>query len=284
MNRKPDIFDYNNFRSYLKDLYAYRHKLNKKFSKAYICTELGLPNSRSYFHDVLNGKFVSQPKIALLIKVFDLDKEESQFFRVLVNYNQAVDDTEERELLFEQLVSLNRTPKKLISPKEYAYFKEWYHSVVRAVLNVVDFRKDDNYRRFAHMIFPPITESQAKTSIQLLLELELIKENDAGFLKPTDKILSTGAYAKDDIIKIYQLKSLEIANEAILKNQKQPQRVITKTVSISEEGFTRILKNLEKFNSELNSIVHKDENPADRVYQIDIVLFPHSVKGYNETV
>lgn len=238
-----------------------------------------MPNSRSYFQDIINGKFVSQLKIPLLIKIFNLSKEESQFFRVLVNYNQEVDDPAEREYLFEQLVSLNQTPKTIITSNEYAYYKVWYHSVVRAVLNIIDFRKDGNYLKLAQQVFPPLTETQAHGSVDLLLELELIKETSQGFLKPTEKVITTDAYAKDEVIKQYQLKSLEIARRAILKNQSQSQRVITKMVSISEEGYNRLLKNLEKFNSEIDSIVHKDEAPADRVYQLDIVFFPHSKKG-----
>ena len=279
MKRKPDIFSYIDFRSYLKDLYLYRHSIDKKFSKSFVCKELGLPNSRSYFQDILNGKMVSPAKVPLLIRIFNLSKEEAQFFRVLVNFNQAVDDPEERELFFEQVIALNRTPKRITGSKEFAYYKEWYNSIVRAVLNIVDFKKNGNYLKFARKIFPPITEAQARSSVNLLLELGLIKENDHGFLKPTEKVITTGAYAKDEVIKQHQLKSLDIAREAILKNRKQSQRVITKTVSVSEEGYNRVLKNIEKCSSEINSIVHKDEAPADRVYQLDIVLFPHSNKG-----
>ncbi len=35
-----------------------------------------------------------------------------------------------------------------------------------------------------------------------------------------------------------------------------------------------IIKRMNKFNREITSIVHKDEEPADRVYQVDFLLFP----------
>jgi len=283
MSQKPNIFDYNDYRIYLKDRYNYLHNQDKKFSKSYICKELGLPNSRSYFQDVLNGKYVSPLKVPLFIRVFNLDEKEAHFFRALVNYNQAVDDPQERESLFEQLIALNQTPKSTISSKEYAYYKDWYNSVVRAVLNIVDFKSEGNYLKLARQVFPAITEAQAHSSVNLLLELGLIKENGSGFLKPTEKVISTGAYAQNEVIKQYQLKSLAISREAILKNQKEPQRVITKTISVSKEGYQRVLKNIEKCNSEINSIVHKDEDPADRVYQLNIVLFPHSKRAKNDT-
>jgi uncharacterized protein (TIGR02147 family) len=284
MTTKPNIFDYNDFRIYLKDYYAYRHALDKKFSKAIICKQLGLPNSRSYFQDVLNGKFVSNLKVPLLIKLLKLTKEEALYFKVLVNFNQAVDDPDERDLFFEKLISLNRTPKSQISSDVYSYYREWYHSVVRAVLNIYDFSKDGNHSILARQVFPSITEKKAKTSVQLLLDLGLIHEDSSGFLKPTDKVITTGAFAQDELIKQYQLKALEIAKEAILKNKKQPQRVITKMISISEEGLKRIEKHIEKFNAEITSIVHKDEMKADRVYQLDIIFYPHSkeVKSWTQ--
>jgi uncharacterized protein (TIGR02147 family) len=280
MKNKPIIFAYNNFREYLADFYAYRSEIDPKFTKAFICKQLGLPNSRSYFADVLNGKPVSPLKVPLFIKLLQLSKEEAQFFRILVSYNQATDDLDERELLFEQLISLNRTPKAVITPKEYAYYKDWYHSVIRAVLNIIDIHKDKVDKKLSSLIFPPVTEAQAKSSVSLLLELGLIEENSSGFLKPTKKTITTGPLVKDELIRQYQLKSLEIARQAIIKNKEQPIRVITKMISVSEEGYKRIEKRLEKFNAEINSIVHKDEKIPDRVYQFDMVLFPHLKYGF----
>ncbi len=279
MKQNPSIFGYSDFRAFLKDAFDHRHANDKKFSKAYVCKALGLPNSRSYFQDVLNGKFVSPSKVPLFIKAFRLDKDEAQFFRALVNYNQSVNDPAEREFLFEQLISLNRTPKTVLSKQEYAYYKEWHHGVVRTVLNIVDFGREDNYLKLARQVFPPITEAQARTSVNLLLSLGLIQENSHGYLKPTSKVISTGPYAQEEIILLHQLKSIEISKEAILKNRKHPQRVITKLISVSEEGYARVLKKVEQFSAEVNSIIHKDEHPADRIYQLNIVLFPHSTRG-----
>lgn len=273
-NDRPNIFDYNDFRTFLRDYHEYRLKLDSTFTKAYVCKELGLPNSRSYFQDVLNGKFVSQIKVPLFIRLAKLSKEEAQYFRALVSFNQAYEDPDEKEMLLDQLISLNRTPKKIVSPKVYSYYKEWFHSVVRAVLNTYDF--SGNYGELAKKIFPPIKTSQARESVKLLEDLELIKLNDNGFYKPTDKVISTGTFVNKDIIRQYQLKCIDIARTAILQNIKQKQRVITKMVSISEEGYQRIEKRLDKFSAEITSIVHKDEKPADRVYQLDLLLFPHS--------
>jgi uncharacterized protein (TIGR02147 family) len=276
MEIRPNIFGYNDFRKYLSDSYAHEHGRDTGFSKAYICKELGLPNTRSYFQDVLRGKFVSEAKVPLLIKLFGLDQDEARYFRVLVRFNQC-DDPQEKELFLDQLISLNRTPQKVLTQKSFAYYKEWYHSVIKAVLEVFDFRGD--YKELAKQLLPAITAKQAKASIKLLLDLGLVQKNSKGLYKPTDKVISTGAFAQEDIIRQFQAKCFEAARFAAVCRQKQPKRMLTKTISISADGYKRLEKRLEKFSSEVRTIVHKDELPADRVYQLSIALFPQMRKA-----
>ena len=275
MPDKPIVFAYNNFRSFLGDLYAYKHKVDPGFSKSHICRKMGLPNSRSYFQDVLKGKFVSDLKIPLFISVFDLSAEESQFFRILARFNQC-EDPDEKEILLDQLISLNKTPQKLLNKNSYAYYKDWYNSVLRVMLEVCDF--SDNYSDLAHKLLPSITAKQAKESIRLLLDLGLIRKNEKGFYKPTDKVVATGPFAQDALIRQFQIKSLNASRYALVKNRKQPERISLKTMSLSAEAYLRLEKRIDKFNAEVRSIIHKDENKADRVYQLGIVLLPQMRK------
>ena len=76
-----------------------------------------------------------------LIKVFSLGSVEAKFFRALVNYNQA-SCTDEKEYYFDQIVQLNRTPYTLVNRDEYEYYKKWYHSTIRSLLAIIDFKDD----------------------------------------------------------------------------------------------------------------------------------------------
>jgi uncharacterized protein (TIGR02147 family) len=271
MQNQPLIYGYNNFRQFLADAYESRRRNDAGFTKAHICRELGLPNSRSYFQDVLNGKFVSDIKIPLFVKLFGLLPEQAHYFLVLVKFNQC-DNPEEKELLLDQLVSLNRTPRKIISKKAYAYYKEWYNSAVKAMLEVVDF--EGNCSDLAKKMLLPVKARKVKASVKLLKDLGLIRKNEHGHYKPVDKVISTGSVALDPLVRQFQLKCLEIARLALVRNRKQPERLLTKTISLSEECYKKIEKNIDKFNAEIRSIIHKDEAKADRVYQLNLTLFP----------
>lgn len=274
---RPDIFGYQDFRKFLADTFSHLRRLDSKFTKSYVCRGLGLIQSRSYFQDILNGKFLSKPKVEDFIRVFGLSKREAGYFRLLVNFDQATDSPDERELFFEKLLAHNKTPQRLVSQAEYSYYKQWYNPVVRAILNIHDIT--DEYSALGNIVFPAITAGEAEQAIRLLAGLKLIHRNTQGFWKPTEKVLTTGPLVKEEVIRQYQSKRLQEAQRAFLKGTKYPHRFITRTLSVSEPCFQAVIGKMQSFSAELTAIIHSDGKPADRVYQLDLLLYPCSIPG-----
>lgn len=270
---EPNIYEYNNFRKYLSDFQKYHYTRDKRFSKSSLSKLLGLPNTRSFYGDVVKGKKVSAIFIDRFIKVLELKKDEGQFFRALVLFNQA-EGGDERELYFDRLISFNRTPKRVLEKNIYIYYKNWYNSVIRALLHIYDFK--DDYAGLARKVFPPICARQVRESIALLEKLNLIAKNDNDFFKPTEKSIATSDGVRDELIRHYQLSCLEMAKNALLQNSSNPQSISTNVISISPEGFRRLEKKINQFRAEVRSLVHKDAKQAERVFQLDIMLFPNS--------
>jgi len=269
----PNIFEYNDFRKYLEDYQKSRYASDPAFSRSSICKSLGLPNTRSFLTSIIKGQKITKTFVDRFIKLLELTKDEAKFFSVLVKFNQA-EDAGEREIYFDQLIALNRTPKMILVKNSYAYYKNWYNSAIRAVLSIYDFK--GNYKKLAKMVFPAITGKNAKDAVALLLKLKLIEKNRDGFYKPTAKSIATAPYVHDEIIKQYQLQCLDLAKNALVKNHSLPQDISTNVLFVSKEGYTRIQEKINSFRSEIRAIAHKDENPADRVYQLDVLFFPNS--------
>jgi uncharacterized protein (TIGR02147 family) len=79
---------------------------------------------------------------------------------------------------------------------------------------------------------------------------------------------------KNEALQAFQMQSLELAKFAVLNDLKQPKCMATNTISISRRGSQRIDKLIDKFRSQVRSLVHKDENSAETVYQLDVFFFP----------
>jgi uncharacterized protein (TIGR02147 family) len=270
----PNIFKYIDVRKYLEDFRIAMKTADPGFTHAYICHKLGQPHSRSYYSNVVNGvKNISAGFIDLFINLLNLDSHEAKYFRALVNYNQT-ESAQEKEFYFDQIVALNRTPYKLLDKNTYAYYKEWHHSTIRSLLGIINFKND--YKLLASKVCPQITVRQARESINLLKRLGLIQPDAKGYLKPIDKVLSTGPSVEDHLIKQYQLKNIELGKCALVNAMDTSCKTITYTIYVSGKGYKRLIDRMDQFRSEIRSIIHKDEEPSTRVYQMNLQLFAKS--------
>lgn len=273
-NELPVIFEYIDFKKYLEDYYSKRKSIDSAFSHAYICHRLGQGNSKSYFNNVVKGRTtITATFVDRFIDLLELKPNEAKYFRALVNYNQTT-SPHEKEFFFDQLVRLNSTPHKVIDYNAYEFYKDWYHTAIRALLDIIDFKND--YKTLAEKLYPSITLKQARESIALLLKTGLIAKNSNGFLKPTDKVIVTGDFIKNALVKQFQIKCLEHGKTVLASESDLGQRTITLTLSLSDEACTRITQRMEQFKSEIRSIVHKDEKPASKVVHVNLNLFPMS--------
>jgi uncharacterized protein (TIGR02147 family) len=272
----PNLFAYNDFRMFLADYQKSRFENEPSFSKSTFSKLLGLPNTRSYLVDVLKGKKVTPEFVERFISVLEFDKHEANYFRMLVKHNQC-ENPDERALYFQQLITLNRTPRRILETKVFEYYRNWYHSVIRALLSFFDF--SDDYSNLASRLTPSITVKQAKESIKLLTSLNLISRDKDGFFRPTDKAISTPDFVRDELVKQYQMQVFELAKGSVVNcKPSEAGQYITNTISISEQNFKVLGGLVEKFRSEIRALAVKDEYPADRVYNICLALIPVSKK------
>jgi uncharacterized protein (TIGR02147 family) len=269
-----NIFSFVDYKRFLAEAFESRAQKDPSFSKTWICRQLGLPNSRSFFSDIISGKKeLSKSKTELLIPIFGLDADESQYFRFLVLYNQTVVKAE-KEFYLDQLIALNRTPWMLVDRNAYEYYREWYTSAIRAYLDIADI--SDGYQKIANALYPSVTVPQVKASMEILKRLNFIQQDKRGNWKPTEKILFSKSDANDALVKRYQAKCIELGLTALYDNELKPKTFVTRTLSVSADNYGKIEKKLQKFLSEVRSLVHKDERPADQLCQLNIQLFPQA--------
>ena len=269
-----NIFSFVDFKRYLAEAFARRSGKDTRFTKTYICRQMGLPNSRSYFSDIVSGsKELSKAKMEMLIPIFELQGDEAQYFRFLVLYNQTL-VRDEKEFYLEQLIALNRTPWMLVDKGAYDYYKDWYVSAIRAYLDIAEVK--DDYEVIARSLYPSVSLPQVKTAMELLKRLDFIRKDASGSWKPTNKILFSEGDGHDAVIKRYQAKCIELSVSALYDVELKPKSFATRTLSVSPQTYGKIEKKLGKFLSEVRSLVHKDEAPADRICQLNVQLYPQA--------
>ncbi len=275
MTKNPNIFEYIDFRKYLKDWRESEKTKKPGLTHAYLCAKLG-QKTRGYFNDLEKGRrTIGADVLDRLVKLLSLGSTEAKYFRAIVGYGQP-STYEEREYWFEQVVQLNNTPKKLVDKKTYAYYKKWYYASIRAYLETCDFKCE--YNEASEALYGRVSPQEVKEAVENLSTLGLIAPDKRGYLKPTDKVLTSGEIVKDELLKHYQIANLDNLRNILQEDAPETHNSSQMIVSVSSEAANRIGKRLRQFRSEILSIAHKDEQRAERVYRIAIYAYPESRK------
>jgi uncharacterized protein (TIGR02147 family) len=275
MKKELNVFKYTDHKKFLADWRMLEKEHNQGLTHEYLSTKLGQRN-RAYFSDLEKGRRTIGPGLMdRLIKLLTLTGDEAKYFRAIVGYGQW-ETYEEREYWFEQMVQLNNTPKRFVDKETYLYYKKWYHSTIRTYLETCNFTNE--YEKASLNLYGRLTPHEVKTAIETLLSLGLITPDGNGYLKPTEKVLTTGDTVKNELLRQYQLSNHDILRTILEKDESGTHDSTQLTVSVSQEGIERIAKRIKQFRSEIISIAHKDEQHAERVYKIAIHAYPESRK------
>src|SRR4051812_1939337 len=125
MTRKPNakIYDYFDFREFLRDRYEAKKKENASFSYRYIAGKIGL--DAGSFSRILAGTRNLNPEMTgRLARVFGLDDQERDFFVALVLYAQAKSHEEKSQFL-EKIFRLRGVNASTLEESQYEFYREW---------------------------------------------------------------------------------------------------------------------------------------------------------------
>lgn len=268
MNLKS-IFDYLDYREFLKDHYEINKARNPFHSFRYISSKTGLDSS--FYVKVLQKQLhLSLKSLPGLISFLNLSKKESDYFTLLVRFNRA-NNNEEMKRYFENIIEFRELRTNTLDAKKYEYFNKWYYVAIRELLNYHQF--DGDYKSLAAKLNPPISEAKAKKAIDLLIKLDLVRKNNAGFFELTDQFLSTGESWNSIAVDNFQKEMLRLAEDSIKNIPKKNRETSTVTVSISWECFEAMKERLREVRKELLEMA-KIEREPDGVFQINFQVFP----------
>lgn len=273
----PSVYDYLDARKFLRVYREVRRETEPSFTNIYICYVLGQKNSKGYFNNVINGRVKIGPTLVeRFINLLELDKKEASYFKVLVKYSQC-SDVEEKEKLLRKLIAKNPYNCSEISEDSISYYQHWRHAVIRALLDIVDFDGTDlNY--LSSKLLISMNKSEIKKSLDLLEVNGLIAVNNAGFLKPVDKSVTHSSDMEQALLLQYQLMQFGHSQKVMLNKDVRPQKVTSMTLSVSEETYSIIKEKIDNLKSEIRALANSEQGRAERLYQMNLHLFPHSTE------
>ena len=267
----PNIFDYLDYRAFLRDLFNFRKLKNHLFSYRVFAGKAGF-SSPNFLKLVIDGKRnLSNESIGKIAKGFGLKKQEREFFENLVFMNQA-STNDDKNHYYKKMMSVSGYLKShRINKSNYKYFSKWYYPAIREIAVFGD--RNATPEQISESLNPNIPVKEVEKALEILLELGLLRKDTSGLWEQADKVVSTGAEVKSLVIFNYHKEMIKLALEAFERHSAEKRSMSGVTISIKEEKLTEIKKIISAFRKELLKLACEDEG-SNKVFQINIQAFP----------
>jgi uncharacterized protein (TIGR02147 family) len=275
MNPNKEIFLYSNYREFLRDYYLAQKKSVPKLTFRLFAQQAGF-SSASFQKLVMDGKKnLTMESILKISRAVRLNKKAGEYFKALVFFNQ-VKTLEEKKYFLKIIDSFRKKnkPEKLL-PREYDYLKEWYHCVIREMVDFPDFKEDPEY--INKKLFYAVKPDAIRKSLEFLLGTGFLVRDQNGKLTKKDKTLATGDIADQEMLgtiaRAHHCSMIDFARKAASNLPREERSVSNTTLGISAAAYAAALKRIEQLRMEILEIAAADP-AADRVFQLNVNLFP----------
>lgn len=279
MATSPEIFDFTDFRAFLRAwLSERRGNISvRSFAREAKC-------SPALVSSIANGRRnLDQERATAFAKVMRLTPREAEFFHLLV----AADGSRplaERERAWSQITAIRTTRNaRRVDGAELEIFFEWYYGAILEMSRCVGFSSDPEW--IARRLSPRVSSSQVRKAVKRLEELGFLEARADGSLHPIDETARTthepGHIEGDSSFRqvaLYRLHqgALDLGRQALERVPAEERQYGSTTVSIPTSMLPELKRRVQEFQDELLKLCNTPPHHPDRVYQINVQLFPVS--------
>lgn len=272
---RVNVFEYLDFRQYLRDYYQDCKAHEYGFSHRAFSRRAGL-RSTNYLKLVMDGERNLTPEMAdQFARACGLQNRAADYFSELVAFNQAA-SAKERNRCYERLARFKQYREiHRLDAAQAAYHSTWYLPALRELTARDDFSEDSKW--IARTLRPKVTPSQAKKALATLLELGLVERDKAGRIRQVKSLVTTGVGPLGHHVVDYHRTMLQRAADALEEVPRDQREISSLTLCVSDAVMQDLKERIREFRRELLQIAELEGKP-ERVVQINFQLFPLSEK------
>jgi uncharacterized protein (TIGR02147 family) len=159
-------------------------------------------------------------------------------------------------------------PYVSIKSDTFHVIAEWYHFGILSLSETKDFENSPRWiaRRLG------ITTKEARSSLQRLMRLGLLREMPDGRIRATHRKLTTTDGIKDLVLQRCHKKNLALAGLSLERDDFQDRDFASITLSVNRSKIPQARRLIRKFRDRISQCLEVE--PKDEVYKLCIQLFP----------
>jgi len=269
---RPRVFNYMDYRLFLKDMYDYKKSINPQFSENAFIFAAGFgKNSRGYLGLILKSKRNLTPKSIIgFSEAMGLNAKEAIFFENLVLFSQSESEKEKINYFERMKVGAQGEEAKIVEvlSSQYRFLNEWHLVALREVVNLSDFNESLDW--IERKLKYKVKKDKIREGLEDLVKLGLLTRDQNNRLVQSEPVV----IFSDNNINFKNASNLHknfcmMAAEAIETEDYAHRAAQLITLSIPQEKFEDIRKEIQETTKLiLNKYANYSVNENSQVVQI----------------
>ncbi len=280
----PKLGAYTDYRLFLKDFYEHKRALTRSDLRPYSYATFAAAadiRSPNYLKLIIDGqRNLSREMAVKFARALSLDKEETEEFIALVEFTQATEPLERNRHL--KVLADLRVRQQLKSGEINAETWEKVPSWVTWVLYALADQKGVSFlpsELFEIMRGKARPEDIRRCLERLIASGELVRTEDGGVAKGRE-LMSGSENVPVALVRKLQAELIYLGLESLFQDQPQDREFGAQTLALTEAEFEQLkfeLRQLRKRWAKDVSVARATSGKGDRVFQLNIQLFPVSI-------
>lgn len=270
MSKRPNIFQFHDYRMFLKEWFAYRKGKEKGFSLRSLAGQAGV--ATGYLPMVLNGKrALSDSALKSLLPYLGLSPNETSFFENMVVLGTS-DSNVERVSALDRMKRFGEFKRQNPNETEaYEYLTHWYFVAIREMATLKDFKLDPQWIQ-ENLTFP-LTLTEIKAALNFLIKNSYIVVNPDGTVQPPTKYLDCSGGIYRVALADFHREIYSLAVRSIESTPSEEREIQGQTFAISSGDVDKAKEILREALEKIRSLGQKQAQ-AELVYHFEMALFP----------
>ena len=268
----PDIYQYSDYRAFLRDYFKEQKAANPAFSHQFFARKANIKSSGFVLHVMKHERNVTRPVLLNIACAIGLDPAQTEYFEDLMAFDQAKTQSD-REFYLGRIAAKRKHVKaKPLDDRQHELYSAWYHPVIRELVNLVEDNAD--HTAISKLLIPPVTPKQAKNSLRLQKDIGVLAVDRRGKYHQADAFISSGGPVRNTALVKYQKDMLEQAKVAWDRFTTDEITMHTVTLCMSEDLLGTVREEVRAFKNRLLELVGSEQKDPERVFHLNINLFP----------
>jgi len=266
--KQPEVYNYSEPQSFLRDTLGYKCAKNPSFSVRAWARQMGLKAHASLVF-LLNGRRqIRLQHLPFLIKGLNLDEPQAKYFSDLVHFHNSK-TCREQEFYERQLKAQHPSHEfSFVDLEKFRSIANWYHMAILEMTELADFENDPHW--ICERLENKLTVYQVHEAVERLLNLGLLKLED-GRLAKTEAHFMTPKNRTSESIKEHHKQILELAITAADQQDLDERYYNSCAMTIDSSKIKEATELILEFRTRFASLIEKPK--GNETYQLSVQFF-----------